>query len=498
MKYSFEDNKLIESDIEKDKIALVGSDFSWSWGDFEKEVNKLLQLLNELNLPKSHPVIIYGHKQAHIIAAKTALMLYGAVYVPADVIFPFERIQMMKEECKAQVVINCTTDDTINELFDCVIQAPSITCIKQQGKIDFELKNPLEPANKINYILFTSGTTGRPKGVPIARKGIVEFSQWISNDFSIDSTDVLLNVSSLSFDFASFDEFLFLRLGATLVSVTSDELKDQTGLIDKILAHKVSVWISTPSLVYLYLRDPRFTEEHLPNLHSFVFAGEALPVKTYQELAKRFPSAAIWNAYGPSEATNLTTSVRLNDSIIEKHNAMPIGYPKPNSKIILLNEDEEGVGEICIQGEHLSPGYLNNEELNQAKFITYENERIYLTGDQGYYKDGLIFYAGRNDEMVKFHGYRIELEDISSTLKTFESIENASTIGLKSKGETKKIVAFYSAENELDSTELVSFLRTKLPEYMIPSDFRKIDEIPLNTSGKTDKKKLEAIYLNKA
>ena len=186
MKYSFEDNKLIESDVEKDKIALVGSDFSWSWGDFEKEVNKLLQLFNELNLPKSHPVIIYGHKQAHIIAAKTALMLYGAVYVPADVIFPFERIQMMKEECKAQVLINCTTDETINELFDCVIQAPSITCIKQQGNIDFELKNPLEPANKINYILFTSGTTGRPKGVRIARKGIVEFSQWISSDFSVD------------------------------------------------------------------------------------------------------------------------------------------------------------------------------------------------------------------------------------------------------------------------------------------------------------------------
>jgi D-alanine--poly(phosphoribitol) ligase subunit 1 len=497
MKYSFEDNQLIEDTININKIALVGSDFSWTWEKFELEVNKFVELFSNLAIPKSHPVIIYGHKQAHIIAAKTALMLYGAIYVPADVMFPYERIQMMKEECNSQVLINCTTDDAINELFDCVIQAPSITCIKQQGKIDFELKNPLEPANKINYILFTSGTTGRPKGVPIARRGIIEFSHWISSDFSIDSTDVLLNVSSLSFDFASFDEFLFLRLGATLVSVTSDELKDQTGLIDKILAYKVSVWISTPSLVYLYLRDQRFTEEHLPNLHSFVFAGEALPVKTYQELAKRFPSAAIWNAYGPSEATNLTTSVRLNDSIIEKHNAMPIGYPKPNSKIILLNEDEEGVGEICIQGEHLSPGYLNNEELNQAKFITYENERIYLTGDQGYYKDGLIFYAGRNDEMVKFHGYRIELEDISSTLKQFNEIENASTIGLKSKGETKKIVAFYTAKFDINSNQIVTFLRTKIPEYMIPSDFRKIQEIPLNSSGKIDKKKLEAIYLNK-
>jgi D-alanine--poly(phosphoribitol) ligase subunit 1 len=302
---------------------------------------------------------------------------------------------------------------------------------------------------------------------------------------------------SLSFDFASFDEFLFLSLGATLISVTFEELKDQNSLIKKMQDQNVSVWISTPSLVYLYLRDPQFTESHLPKLHSFVFAGEVLPIKTYQDLAVRFPSASIWNAYGPSEATNLTTSVCLSKAVIEKYNLMPIGSPKPNSKIIILNKDEDGVGEICIQGQHLSPGYLKNEELNKTKFIFYQNERTYLTGDQGYYKDGLIFYAGRNDEMVKFHGYRIELEDISSTLKTFESIENASTIGLKSKGETKKIVAFYSAENEIDSTELVSFLRTKLPEYMIPSDFRKIHEIPLNTSGKTDKKKLEAIYLNK-
>ena len=498
MKYSFENNQLIETTIDKNKIALVGSDFSWTWEKFELEVNKFVELFSDLAIPKNHQVIIYGHKQAHIIAAKTALMLYGAFYVPADLLFPYERIKMMKEECDSQVLINCTQDIKINDLFDCVIQTPLITCLKNNGNMRFVLNNPLDYENLINYILFTSGTTGRPKGVPIARNGIVEFSRWISSDFNINSNDVLLNVSSLSFDFASFDEFLFLSLGATLISVTSEELKDQNNLLKKMQDHNVSVWISTPSLVYLYLRDPRFTESHLPKLHSFVFAGEALPIKTYQDLAVRFPSASIWNAYGPSEATNLTTSVCLSKALIEKYNSMPIGSPKPNSKIIILNKDEDGVGEICIQGRHLSPGYLKNEELNKSKFIYYENERTYLTGDQGFFNDGLLFYAGRNDEMVKFHGYRIELEDISSTLKQFNEIENASTIGLKSKGETKKIVAFYTAEFEINSNQLVTFLRAKIPEYMIPSDFRKIQEIPLNTSGKIDKKKLEAIYLNKA
>ncbi|MBI1837829.1 MAG: AMP-binding protein [Flavobacteriia bacterium] len=307
----------------------------------------------------------------------------------------------------------------------------------------------------------------------------------------------MLNVSSLSFDFASFDEYLLLGLGATLISVTTDDIKDSNVLIEKTISEKVTVWISTPSLVYLYLTEPRFNSEYLPDIHTFVFAGEALPLRTFQQLRVRFPKAKIWNAFGPSEATNLTTSIELTDEIIEKYNAIPIGFPKPNSEVFIHEPDEEGLGEICIVGNHLSPGYLNNEILNREKFALLNGKRTYFSGDQGYSQNNLLFYAGRNDDMVKLHGYRIELDDISSVLQDFTEINNATTIGLKNKGETKKIISFYTAEINLEKQIIINFLREKLPEYMIPSDIIFLKEIPLNTSGKVDKKRLQEIYTKK-
>ena len=494
MNFAFSSNCFNNSEIQNIKPAIIGSDLSLNWRDIEKEIERFILLFDSINLEKGEPVIIYGHKQAHIIVAKIALYIYGGVYVPADIIFPIERIKMMKEECNASVLINCTESTEINELFNVVVQLPNFEIVKQTKYTKHKLSNPIDPTNEIAYVLFTSGSTGRPKGVPIAKRGVVQFANWISNSFDIDSTDVLLNISSLSFDFASFDEYTTFSLGATLVTTPSEIIKDSDKLITSILENKVTVWISTPGLVYLYLMEPRFNSEDLPLIKSFVFAGESLPLRTYHQLRLKFPNAKIWNAFGPSEATNLTTSVSLTNEIVEKYNAIPIGLPKPESKVFIYNPDSEGIGEICISGNHLTPGYLNNNLLNEEKFVLINNERTYKTGDHGYSKDGLLFYNGRNDDMVKFHGYRIELEDITSVLKDFTGIKNATTIGFKIKGETKKIVSFYTSDNQLNKGEIINFINKKLPEYMMPSEIVFIDKIPLNSSDKVDKKELEIIY----
>jgi D-alanine--poly(phosphoribitol) ligase subunit 1 len=494
MNFSFSANHFIHSEIQNLKPAIIGSDLTINWLEFEKEVIKLIQIFKSINIEKGEPVIIYGHKQAHIIIAKTALYIYGGVYVPADIIFPLDRIKMMKEECKSSILINCTESKEVNDIFNVVIQLPCFEIVKQTSYIKHKLTNPLDSSNEIAYVLFTSGSTGRPKGVPISKKGVVQFADWISNSFDINNNDVLLNISSLSFDFASFDEYSMLSLGATIITTPTEVIKDSNRLIQSILDNNVTIWISTPGLVYLYLTEPRFNSEHLPLIKSFVFAGESLPLRTYQQLRLKFPNAKIWNAFGPSEATNLTTSIDITDEIIEKYNAIPIGFPKPKSKVFINNPDKEGIGEICISGDHLTPGYLNNDFLNEEKFVMINNERTYKTGDQGYSKDGLLFYNGRNDDMVKFHGYRIELEDITSALKDYPTINNASTIGLKVKGETKKIVSFYTSSNELKKESILEFIQQKLPEYMIPSEIVFIDNIPLNTSDKVDKKELERIF----
>lgn len=496
MHYSFEHTCFLNLSEAAGKKALVGSDRTLSWEEFRLEVEKLLGLLRELELPKGHPVIIYGHKEAHIIVAKTALLIYGAPYVPADIIFPYERIQMMREESASELLLNCTPDRSLDEFFPVVLDLPAMEIRKNEKKITASLSHLTTEDNPISYILFTSGSTGRPKGVPITQKGVLDFAAWLQSSFGITSSDVILNVSALSFDFASFEEYLFLGLGLTLILTTTEELKSSDRLLEKILGEKATVWVSTPSLVYMYLMEPRFNAQDLPLLKHFVFAGEALPFQTVKRLTERFPEAKIWNAYGPTEATNLTTSVLLSSEILEKYQAVPIGYPKPDSELFLSEPDEEGIGELCIAGDHVSIGYLNNEALNRDKFFLHNGKRAYCSGDLAYKRDGLFFYAGRNDDMVKLHGYRIEPDDISAAIKNLPGVTGAATIGLKHKGETKKIVSFYCGQ-KIQQEVLAQELKKSLPEYMIPAEIILLAEIPLNTSGKVDQKRLQDMYVKR-
>lgn len=497
MKFDIANREFQDIDLQAAKLALVGSDKTLSWFEFKRETEKLLICLEKLKLEIGTPVFVYGHKEVANIVAKTALMMLKLPYVPADIIFPLERIKMMKEECQAHVLINCTNSSDLNELFDLVIQAPEfIITNKNQAKIT-SLNHLTTSDNPINYILFTSGSTGKPKGVPICEKGVNEFAEWLKTDFKLNDKDVILNVSALSFDFASYEEYSFLELGSTLVLSDTDTIKNSKKLIKNIKEYQVNVWVSTPSLVFMYLMEPEFNTEALPSIHTFVFAGEALPLRTVKRLHQLFPNTRIINAFGPTEATNLTSKIELTPAIIEKYNAVPIGTPKPHSEVFIIDENEEGIGEIIIAGNHVTIGYLNNEELNNEKFYNYKTYRAYKTGDFGFIKDGILFYVGRNDNMVKLHGYRIELEDINSKLKEIKGVKNAVTIGLKHNGETKKIVSLVVRQDpELKPEQLFIALKQTLPAYMLPADIKFISEIPLNSSDKTDLKQLQEIYLN--
>lgn len=496
MYFSFEHKRFLNLSEVPGKKAVVGSDRALTWEEFRLEVEKLLGLLSSLQLPKGHPVIIYGHKEAHFMVAKTALLIYGAPYVPADIVFPYERIQMMQEECASDLLLNCTDDRSLETFFPVTVDLSVMEISKNEKQITTSLSHLTTEDNPISYILFTSGSTGRPKGVPITEKGVLDFAAWLQSSFGIRSSDVILNVSALSFDFASFEEYLFLSLGLTLLLTPTEELKSSDKLLEKITGEKATVWVSTPSLVYMYLMEPRFNAQDLPLLTHFVFAGEALPLQTVKRLLERFPEAKIWNAYGPTEATNLTTSVLLSADMLEEHQAVPIGYPKPGSELFLLEADDEGIGELCISGNHVSIGYLNNEALNRDKFFLHQGKRAYHSGDLAFLRNGMFFYAGRNDDMVKLHGYRIEPDDISAAIKNLPGVSDAATIGLKHKGETKKIVSFYCGQ-KIPDEQLSQELKKSLPEYMIPAEIIHLGQIPLNTSGKTDRKRLQEMYLKR-
>ena len=228
--------------------------------------------------------------------------------------------------------------------------------------------------------------------------------------------------------------------------------------------------------------------------------GEDLPNRTCSYLKNIFNETRILNAYGPTEATIVTTLIDIDEKIIEKYPLLPIGYPKPESKILIdkLNpEDKEG--ELIIVGDHVSTGYFKDKMLTDEKFFIHEGKRAFKTGDLAYYEDDMLFCIGRNDDQIKMHGFRIELNEISAVICTYPAIADAVTIALKRNNEVKKIVTFVILSEKMLKNELllqlIPFLEQKLPYYMIPGDVDIVNEFPYSISHKIDKNKLIENYL---
>jgi D-alanine--poly(phosphoribitol) ligase subunit 1 len=280
-------------------------------------------------------------------------------------------------------------------------------------------------------------------------------------------------------------------------------LKSGNLFLERLKQNEATTIVCTPAFIKMYISMPEFSEQNYPHLQQFIFMGEELPASSVKKVKQLFPHSKVINAFGPTEATIVVTYIEITDDILKEHaKSLPIGYCKPNSEIIILNKDAEtGIGELGLIGTNLSIGYFNDEEKTQQAFINQDGKRIYKTGDVGYIKNDLIFYLGRNDNQVKLNGYRIELEEVSNKLLTHPEVKNATVIPLTSGGTTKKIISFVSLSPEMETqdynTILKSYLLLDLPTYMIPSEFVSLQEFPLNSNYKTDKKALLELYMNR-
>jgi len=250
----------------------------------------------------------------------------------------------------------------------------------------------------------------------------------------------------------------------------------------------------------LFLRHPELLSDKIPSLRIFLFMGEELPVRTCSMLKSKFPQAIILNAYGPTETTIVTTLVEITPEILQKYSSVPIGFPMPDSELLILKENnEQKEGELIICGDHVSIGYYKNEEFNRTKFYTHNGRRAFKTGDLAYYEDKMIFFLGRNDDQVKLHGFRIELNEISNEICKSLEISDAITLPLKRNTEIKKLITFIKIKEGQTLSKfkdsLLSRLEKTLPYYMIPSDIIEVEDFPYNSSHKIDKNKLIETYL---
>lgn len=437
-----------------------------------------------LKLPDDgSPVAVLGHKEPEMLISFLGAVKAGHPYIPLDTSIPPQRIERIVASSGARLSL---TPAQVAEL----ASIPSNFTPRHVGWDD-----PY-------YVIFTSGSTGEPKGVVITLESLTSFVDWMVGEQQPDELgEVFLNQAPFSFDLSVMDLYLSLATGGTLFSITAEQIANPKQLYQAFAASGVTSWVSTPSFAQMCLVEKTFNDGMLPGLRRFLFCGETLAPEVAAGLLDRFPRAHVWNTYGPTEATCATTSLDVSRQVLRQFSPLPVGYPKPETRILILDETGQEVaegerGEIVIVGPNVSTGYLGRPDLTSRSFFAVEGERAYRTGDLGHFQKGMLFFDGRKDTQIKLHGYRIELGDVEANLCALPGIRDAVVIPVMKQGSADSLAAFVilngpraATEFQL-SLELKAKLAERLPPYMVPRKFHCLDAFPMTANGKADRRKL--------
>lgn len=432
---------------------------------------------------KRCPVAILGHKEPEMLVTFLAAVKTGRPYVPIDQSTPAARVDRVMEVSGAGVRL------TPEQVAGISLGAPYQAARRVEGNDPF-------------YVLFTSGSTGEPKGVVITLANLNHYLAWMrgAHHFEIGG-EVFLNHAPFTFDLSVHDIYLALSTGGTLFSLTKETATDLRKLFETLRNSGATQWMSTPSFAQMCMIEKGFSEQMLPSARRFFFCGETLAPETAAQMLERFPNAEIWNTYGPTEATIAVTEVAVTRELIQQHNPLPIGRVMPGTSILIRGEDGQPVpegerGEIVIAGPNVSPGYLNRPDLTEKAFAPLGETRAYRTGDWGRDRGGMVFCEGRMDNQIKLHGHRIELGDMESNLRALEEVADAVVLPVKKGDRVDSVAAFVvlSGPKQGSDFEQAAALKTKLgehvPPYMIPRKFIFLESFPMNANGKADRKKL--------
>ena len=476
-----------------------------TYGDLKKDSDSLAAQIDRLGLPDKSPVVVFGGQEYEMLATFVALTKSGHAYIPIDSHSALERVAAIVEVAEPSLII-AINDFPLADVAAPIFSAEQVQTAFREGA-SYELSHPVQGDDNY-YIIFTSGTTGKPKGVQISHNNLLSFTNWMITDkeFATPERPQMLAQPPYSFDLSVMYCAPTLALGGTLFALPSAVTQDFKQLFETILSLPIAIWTSTPSFADMALLSDDFNSQKLPQLTHFYFDGEELTVKTAQKLRDRFPQARIINAYGPTEATVALSAVAVTDEMLQNCKRLPIGYTKADSPTFVIDEEGQKVpngqqGEIIVCGPAVSKGYLNNPEKTAEAFFEFEGLPAYHTGDVGSMTDeGLLLYGGRMDFQIKFNGFRIELEDVSQNLNKSKYVESAVAVPRYNKDhKVQNLLAYVilkdgvaeQFEREIDITKAIKEdLQDIMMSYMMPSKFLYRETLPLTPNGKIDIKGL--------
>lgn len=484
-------HQLFEARAEQtpDAVAVICGHDSLTYSGLNRRANILANHLKNLGAGPGTRIGILLERSVEMMEALLGVLKAGATYVPVHTSFPAERVQFMLHDANVKVLLTNTDQDPLSYQNIHVVNLNDTITSPGDGS------NPcvgVAPAH-LAYIIYTSGSTGTPKGVMVRHSSLVNFLCSMLQRPGIESKDILLSVTSISFDIAALELFLPLITGATVVIAGREMIADPARIGQAIKEHKISVMQATPATWQLLIESGWKGEPGLKAL----CGGEALTRKLAGQLLSR--TGDLWNMYGPTETT-IWSSV---NRIVAGDDPIAIGLPVGNTQLYILDKELQLVpagvaGELHIGGEGLAQGYLNHDHLTREKFIpdpfsSLPGARLYKTGDRArYLVNGSIGILGRGDDQVKINGHRIELGEIASILLQHASVQDGIVIARQEDAGEKRLVAYVvpKIDSPVNTAELREFLGKKLPPFMIPAFFVSLDSLPLTPNGKIDRKAL--------
>ena len=473
-----------------DQVAVCFEGRELTYGELNARANQVAHYLIKLGIVSEGFVGISIERSIEMLVALLGILKAGGTYVPLDPAFPKDRLAFMLEDSRLKFLL--TQKKLMGEL---PAHGGTTVFIEEEwNRIAQESMQDPPPNTRpenLAYILYTSGSTGKPKGVQVEHRSVVNFLTSMQREPGLTADDVLVAVTTLSFDIAGLELYLPLMVGARIVMVSRSVACDGEQLLATIKQSGATVMQATP-VTWRLLIDAGWQNSEL----KVICGGEGLPRDLARQLVKRSPS--VWNLYGPTETTIWSSLYRVED---EGNALVPIGRPIANTQMYILDSKLEPVpmgemGELYIGGDGLARGYLNRPELTAEKFIAHPfaaGKRLYRTGDLArYLGSGDIEFVGRIDQQVKIRGYRIELGEIEAVLEEQAGVRQAVVVAREGGGGEKRLVAYYVAEpgQEVSGRELRRALKEKLAEYMIPAGFVKLGALPLTANGKVDRKAL--------
>ncbi len=494
-------HQLFEKQVEEspDAVAVVFEDQQLTYRELEEKANQLGHYLEKLGGEPGDLVGICMEHSVEMIIGLLGILKAGGAYVPLDPSYPKERLGFMLEDTHVGIVL--TDMVSLNSL---PLTGVRVICLDRDWD-EIAKESQVNPsssstADSLAYVIYTSGSTGLPKGVEVRHRGVVRLLFGVDY-VQLDSAQTFVHLAPISFDAATFEVWGALLHGGKCV-LFPEKVPNPRELEEVLKKYRVSTLWLTAALFNMVINEE---PQALADVKQLLIGGEALSVPHVRKGLAELPGTEIINGYGPTESTTFTCCYRIPRELDEDLSSIPIGRPIGNTQVYILdpylNPVPIGVaGELHIGGDGLARGYLNRPELTAEKFIKhpFSNDpeaRLYKTGDRArYLPDGNIEFLGRIDNQVKLRGYRIELGEIETVLNHNPAIKEAVVTVREDSPGDKRLIAYVVSHQQLSLTnsELKSYLREKIPEYMVPSAFVLMDAVPLTANGKVDRRALPA------